>query len=266
MTTTDLRQASRIFLTEMAHLKSLRGLNILAALVHTAIIFLFFTINIHYSLPIFSYGPPAEDSNRISAIVQAGSVDIFILVVAYLAVAAIFHLLIGTVLFHRYTDYMKQHRNPLRWLEYSISCSLMLVALSLAAGISHIEILFAIFIVSSAMSFSGLVFENVNRKTHSVIWSPFVLGCILGAVPWVLIFSMVYALAGSPAELISQAFLLYVVTFVIFLLFPINAYLSAKHIGAWKSYVTAEMGYISLSFVAKIFLAMLLYFNLVALI
>lgn len=258
------RRALSILTRELKFIRSLRALNVIASIVHASVLSLLVTLGFHHSLPVVFFNASTNGDGEIAhRSIELLHVDVFSIVVTYLAIAAIGHLLVATVLFRPYSNFIKQHRNPFRWIEYSVSCSLMLVGLSLATGIAHFATLVMIFFASFAMNFMGLIFENINRKTHSVIWSPFVLGSILGTLPWVLMFLTVFTFGASSVASINHIGLVYGITLAIFALFPLNMFLSAKRIGPWKSYTTTEICYVALSYFAKTVLAGLLYFNLI---
>jgi hypothetical protein len=245
---------------ELHHLKSLRGINVLAALVHASVIFFLVMVNIQDQVDVQFFNSSILENN----LVKLFSVDLSLIVVIYLAIAATFHVLVSTVFFKTYSTFIKQHRNPFRWIEYSISCSLMLVALSLSTGITLFSTLVAIFFTTFGMNFCGLLFEHVNRRLRKNYWPPFVLGTILGAVPWVLMFLTISLYTAEPASFFAEPFIAYGVVLGLFALFPLNLILSAKKIGPWKSYVTTEIGFIALSYLAKTTLAVMIYFGIVA--
>ena len=251
-------------LHETRNLHKLQTLNLIAAGVHLALIFTLIQIGMAYSVNVLSVDTSYDKAGQ--TVVQSQelfTVNILYVVISYLGLAALAHILTATVFWKRYQNYLRQHRNPMRWIEYSLSCSLMLVALSLGSGIASAGVLFAIFIASMTMNLCGLAFENVNRKIGKVHWSPFIIGSILGSLPWILMFIHLYGFNQSSEAGLTNPVTIHWITLIIFALFPLNMFLSAKRIGPWKSYVSTEMGYITLSFSAKTLLAVLLYFNIV---
>lgn len=246
---------------ELKQLKSLRSLNVLAAAFHLALIFALTQIGLDQQVTLQTYTTTFDNTGTASvAVDDVAQIDIGHFVIGYLAIAAVAHVASATVLWRRYVNYIKQHRNPLRWVEYSVSCSLMLVALAISSGIANVYVLVAIFFASAVMNLTGLVFENINRHTGKTFWSPFVLGSVLFVMPWAI---MLHHLQSSQAaqQLFDNAEIVHYVTITLFSLFPIVMALAALRVGPWRSYVTTELSYITLSFVAKSALAMFLYFN-----
>ena len=243
-------------------IRALRTYNLIVAAVHLGLLFMFFQINISRPVTVVSTKTQASADNVITSVTESVfAIDIFTVIATYLGIAILAHLLVATLLWKRYVTYLKQHRNPLRWIEYSLSCSLMLVALALSVGMADYAVLLAVFGLSFAMNICGMIFENIAYKAKHTYWSPFVLGCVLGAIPWALLLTYTYSDVAM-AQLSFPVAISWTVL-IIYLLFPLNMYLSALRIGPWKSYVTTEAIYISLSLFAKALLAGLLYFNLI---
>jgi hypothetical protein len=88
-----------------------------------------------------------------------------------------------------YTGQVARGVNPIRWIEYSISSSIMLVLISLTVGIRDINALIIGFGCNSAMILFGLVQEWENdpseRRGRKVTWWPFIFGSVIGIVPWI---------------------------------------------------------------------------------
>lgn len=247
---------------QLRDIGALRTFNLIVAAVHVALLYMFLQIDMSRPVTILSIETStAPDRAPTTTADTLLSLDIFTVIASYLGIAIIAHVFVATIGWRWYRDFLKQHRNPFRWIEYALSCSLMLVALALGVGMADYAILVAIFGMSFVMNLSGMVFENIAHKSGTTYWSPFVLGCIVGTVPWILLLTHIYSSAGSMQ--LDFALAVSWTVLIIYLLFPLNMFLSAKRLGPWQSYVTTEMIYISLSLFAKALLAGLLYFNLV---
>ncbi|MEZ5098568.1 MAG: heliorhodopsin HeR [Thermoleophilia bacterium] len=144
--------------------------------------------------------------------------------------------------------------NPARWYEYSLSASLMIVLIAMLTGIRDLSALIALFGVNAAMILFGLLMEQVNRPGERVRWSPFVLGCVAGVVPWIAI---AVQLAHSAAEANVPGFVygIFFSLFVLFASFALNQWLQYRGVGPWRDYLFGERGYLALSLVAKSVLA-----------
>lgn len=151
-----------------------------------------------------------------------------------------------------YNANLARDRNYARWIEYSLSSTLMIVVISQLTGISDVAALVAIAGVNVSMILFGLLQEHYESPGGSLL--PFWLGCIAGAVPWVAI--VIYA--ASPGDATSPpAFVVAIIVslFVFFNCFAVNMWLQYRQIGRWRNYVYGESVYILLSLVAKSLLA-----------
>ena len=176
-----------------------------------------------------------------------------LLLAAFLFLSAGGHLSLSLPrAFPWYIDNLRRRMNPERWWEYSLSASLMIVVIASLTGITDMVALVALFALTAAMNFFGLAMELHNRDRARIDWTPFVLGCVVGAVPWVMI--VLYFARASPGP---PAFVYGIVASLIFLyaLFPLNMWLQYSGKGPWRSYIRGEYGYMFLSLVAKSLLA-----------
>ena len=184
----------------------------------------------------------------------------FVLVALFLLLSALAHGLISLPkkLNEMYNNDLQKGINKLRWLEYALSSSVMIVLISYLFGIWDIATLVVIFIVNAAMNLFGLVMEQLNSGKEKVNWGPFIWGTIAGLAPWIAI---VLYMTGATAEATAQTpwFVWAIVGtyFVAFNSFPINMILQYLRKGKWANYLYGERGYIVLSLVAKSVLAWL---------
>ena len=85
------------------------------------------------------------------------------LVGAFLLLAALDHGLVAFPPFRaRYERWLAAGVNPFRWLEYSLSASLMAVLIAMLTGIADYVALLALFAVNAAMIFLGWLMELLN--------------------------------------------------------------------------------------------------------
>lgn len=106
-------------------------------------------------------------------------------VAAFLGLSALAHAFVCTVWWRRYTADLVRGRNPARWVEYSLSSSLMIVLIAQLTGISDIAALLALFGVNASMILFGWLQEHYERPGGGG-WLPFGFGCLAGIVPWLL--------------------------------------------------------------------------------
>lgn len=190
------------------------------------------------------------------------------LLVLFLLLSGIAHLLITTLLWDRYIRYIRQGINPYRWIEYSITASLMIVAITMLGGQSSIGVLLSFFTLIAIMNLMGLRMEQVNRVRGSVgdvienkiDWRPYWLGWIPALVPWVIIFgNLVYTRIDIGSSFPSFVLFATGFTFFMFNLFAVNMYLQYRGWWRWRDYLWGEFIYILLSFTAKTILAWWIY-------
>ena len=175
--------------------------------------------------------------------------------------SAVFHLLIVSPWgWQRYRAELGMCQNRFRWVEYSLSASLMIVLIAGITGISDIAALIALFGVNAAMILFGWLMETTNQPGPTASWTPFVFGCVAGAVPWIAIAIYLFGAAQPPGFVYG----IFVSIFVFFNCFAINQWMQYRQVGRWNNYVTGERTYIVLSFSAKTLLAWQIYANVLA--
>jgi len=116
--------------------------------------------------------------------------------------------------------------------------------------------LIALFTLTAVMNLMGLMMELYNQYTEKTNWTAYIIGCIAGFVPWVVIFISLLSGTGTSGESVPDFVIGIFVTIAIFFnLFAINMVLQYKKVGKWKDYLYGEKMYIVLSLVAKSALA-----------
>ncbi len=245
-------------------LDRLRPFNLIVGLVHLAQAIALLILSNDFTLPItarFIAGPPGSDFTPQEVL---WNVPIGPAVAIFLLLAAIDHLLMAAPgIWPWYRDNIARQINKARWWEYSISASIMIVLIALVTGVSDVGAVVAIAGANAAMILFGLVMENVNRPDEPVDWSPFIFGCIAGAVPWIVIAIQVIG-AESRAEDGGVPTFVYGIIASLFLLFnsfAINMVLQYKRVGRWQEYRYGEKAYIVLSLTAKTALAWQIFAN-----
>jgi hypothetical protein len=236
----------------------LKRFNLVMFLVHIFQAFMIIFLSNNFTLPVTrSY--PFFDTNTM-AITQASEtmfeVQIAPLIALFLIISAAAHLFIGSILYKKYVEHLKNGMNPYRWYEYSISASLMIVIIAMLTTIYDFGMLLALFTLTAVMNLMGLMMELHNQKTEKTNWTSYTIGCIAGIVPWIVIFISLIGGTSTSGESVPDFVIAIFVTIAIFFnLFAINMFLQYKKIGRWKDYLYGEKMYIVLSLVAKSALA-----------
>lgn len=181
-------------------------------------------------------------------------------VAAFLLLSAVAHFYLSTVGYKRYVANLEKGMNPIRFYEYALSSSLMIVLIGMLVGIWDLGTMIALFGVNAAMNLFGIVMETVNQYTKKTDWSAFIYGCFAGIIPWIVVV-MFFLGAVNSGDAKPPAFVYAIIPtiLVFFNIFAVNMWLQYKKIGAWKDYLFGERFYIILSLAAKTLLAWMIF-------
>jgi hypothetical protein len=225
-------------------------------LVHAAQAVAVLALSNDFALPVtatYLTGPPGGGAPELTSLYD---VRLGWGVATFLAMSAVAHWVVASPgVFGWYTANLRRGRNPARWLEYSVSASVMIVLIAQLNGISDAAALLALFGVNAAMILFGWLQEHYESP-GSGGWLPFVFGCIAGAVPWLAV--VLYVVSPGSSSAASPPGFVYgiiVSLFVFFNIFAVNQLLQYKQVGRWRDYLYGEYVYIALSLVAKSALA-----------
>lgn len=237
--------------------KRLRIYNLVMAVLHAAQGLAIIALSKGFSLPI-SGSYLAFD--KVSQTLQPASKVLFNLslpglIAGFLFLSALFHLIIATLYHKRYVQDLTLGLNKLRWIEYSLSASTMIVAIALLVGIYDAMSLVMMFGLVAIMNLCGLVMEIHNQTTKQTSWISYWVGCLAGLLPWVAIAFYMWLGADNGSKAPDFVYGIFVSIFIFFNCFAINMVLQYKKVGPWKNYLYGERVYILLSLVAKSALA-----------
>ncbi|QGG94306.1 heliorhodopsin HeR [Actinomarinicola tropica] len=242
-------------------LSRLRPFNLVAGLAHLVQGTLIIVLSNDFSLPVtalFASGPPGTPVSG-DQLEELFSYPLGPAVAAFSLLSAFFHFLVVSPSgWSRYQHELSEGRNRFRWVEYSLSASLMIVLIAGITGITDAVALLGLFGANAAMIFFGWEMETKNRADERVDWSPFVFGSIIGAVPWIGI--SIY-LFGAGDEVPNFVYGIFVTIFVAFNCFALVQLLQYRARGGWTDYLRGERIYIVLSLVAKSLLAWQVFAN-----
>lgn len=237
-------------------IKSLRTWNISAGFLHLASLIAVLALSNNFALPVtatYMTGPPGSDfTNPILLF----SNNVSLTIALFLGLSAFFHFLVASKkFFPKYSKGLKQNRNIFRWVEYSLSSSVMIFVIAQLNGISDYAALLAIFGVNVSMILFGWLQEK-HTSPGDGQWLPFIFGCIAGVIPWIIIVIQLLS-PGGPAGASPPGFVYGIVIslFVFFNCFALVQYKQYKAKGKWANYLRGEKTYIVLSLVAKSLLA-----------
>jgi hypothetical protein len=236
--------------------QKLRRSNIIAGVLHLSQMIVVLALANDFTLPIvarYMAGPPGTTFADPITLLDA---PIGLTVAIFLGLSAFFHFLVASPqFFGRYSAGLAQQRNYFRWVEYSMSSSVMIVLIALITGVSDVAAIVAIFGANAAMILFGWLQEKYETPGNGG-WLPFIFGCIAGIVPWLALIFYVLSI-GGPADTSAPAFVYGIVIsiFLFFNSFALVQWLQYKKVGKWSDYLRGERTYITLSLVAKSALA-----------
>jgi hypothetical protein len=121
------------------------------------------------------------------------------------------------------TDLKDKQINRFRWIEYSLSSSIMIALIAMLFGMWDCISLVLLMTVNACMCLFGYEHENLNggRRAQDVDWAPFMFGCFAGLMTWAAIFA---SLSASPSISGFPGFVwaILISYFILFNTFPLN--------------------------------------------
>lgn len=235
----------------------LKRLNLIAGFLHLFQGILVLVLSKSFAIPITGNYLFFNESNQTlqPATTTLFNIQLPILIAMFFFLSAFFHFFIATVYNKRYKTNLKLGVNKARWIEYSLSASIMMVAISMLVGIYDLMSLVMVFVLAAIMNLMGLVMEAHNQTTEKTNWLSYYIGCLAGIIPWVAVAFHMWlgSHRGSPAP--TFVYWIFVSIFVFFSCFAVNMILQYKKVGPWIDYLYGERAFIILSLVAKSLLA-----------
>lgn len=240
----------------------LRTFNLVVGLIHLVQAIAMLWLSNDFSLPVtrtFLTGPPGTDPSQESWF----SVALGPAVALFLFLAAFDHIMMAMPGVNDwYNRMLAREQNFARWMEYSISASLMIVLIAMITGVTDFGALLAIFGVNTAMILFGAVQEMIGRPSKgNVNWWPYLFGCFAGAIPWIIVAINIWSSEDRGEGPPTFVYGIILSLFILFNTFSVNMVLQYKRVGKWKSYVYGEKAYIVMSLVAKSLLAWQIFAN-----
>ena len=238
-------------------LARLRRLNVWAGCLHLASLVAIILLANDTSLPVrATYMTDAPGTGRYSPAIHLIDLNIGLMIALFMGLSAFFHFLVASpVAFPRYARGLGNHINVFRWVEYSLSSSIMVVVILQLNGVTDYIALLALFGINASMILFGWLQERYASPGDGDML-PFWFGCIAGSVPWIAVVINLFA-PGDTSGATAPGFVYGIVVslFLFFNCFAIVQFLQYRARGRWADYLYGERWYIVLSFVAKSLLA-----------
>ena len=176
---------------------TIRRYNLIAGFFHLAQMVAVIALSNDFTLPIvarYMTGPPGSTFAEPITLLDT---PVGLTVALFLGLSAFFHFLVASPqYFDRYQNGLAQNRNYFRWVEYSISSSVMIVLIAQIVGVSDVAAIIAIFGVNASMILFGWLQEKYETPGNGG-WLPFIFGCIAGIVPWIALLFYVFGIGGA---------------------------------------------------------------------
>ena len=241
-------------------LRRLRLWNLVVGLILAAQAVVIAVLANNFRLPVvatYMNGPPGTEAT----LTKLGSLPLAWGVFAFMAISAAALLIIASPgVFDWYKRNLLKNRNYARWMEYSISSSLMIVLITMICGVTDIAAMIAIFGVNACMILFGLLtekYENPGKPS----WLSFWFGSFAGIIPWFAVVIYIWSPGLSGARPPAFVYGIIASYFVFFNCFAVNMVLQYKQVGRWRDYIFGEKAYILLSLTSKALLAWLVFAN-----
>lgn len=222
--------------------------------------------NIEFSFPLYwggsgTSGDPAYNLKGVYLVYAAA---------AFLVITGLFHLFYSQSKIYDYE--IAAGRQRLRWLEYGITATIMVVIIAIISGVRDLYTIIALAGLSFGIMMTGLWFEgggSGGSQSHS--WIPIIVGfAMLAVVVYIILYNFFDEKKRYEAEN-SETLPTWITWSVIgtlgfFSIFGIVPVL--QMLGSWSSsfnwsYMTYEKIYMILSATAKLYLGGLLGYGLI---
>jgi hypothetical protein len=241
---------------------NLRRINVIAGALHFVQMAAVLALAADFTLPVtarYMSGPPGSTYSDLIVLFEA---PLAIGVAIFLGLSSLAHFIVASPkFFPRYIAGLAAHRNFFRWVEYSISSSVMIVLIAQVTGITDVTALISLFGVNASMILFGWLQEKYENPGNGG-WVPFIFGCIAGIVPWLALSFYVFAIGGaSEAKAPTFVYVIVITIFLFFNSFALVQWLQYKKVGKWSNYLRGERTYITLSLIAKSALAWQIFAN-----
>jgi Heliorhodopsin len=235
-----------------ASLAGLRRWNGGLAVLHGAQAIAVLALSSSFAIDITSSFPTGAPGSPQPAPEQLLSVAVGPAIAAFLFLAAIDHGLSATALRGRYEADLRRGINRMRWIEYSVSATIMILLIAAYTGITGISAMIAIAGANVAMILFGWLQERDNPPGRSsTTMLAFWFGTAAGLAPWIAIAVNIVGSETVPGFVLG----IFGSLLVFFSSFAVNQWLQYREVGRWRSYAYGEKAYLVLSLVAKSALA-----------
>src|SRR4030065_376981 len=97
-------------------------------------------------------------------------------VAVFLLLSAVAHFFLATIGYKLYVSNLKKGMNPVRFYEYALSSSVMIVLIGILVGIFDLGAIILIFGINSMLNLFGIMMELHNQNTQKTNWTSYMYG------------------------------------------------------------------------------------------
>lgn len=171
----------------------------------------------------------------------------------------------GPILGYKYSDMVSNKKNPLRFIEYSFSASIMLISIALLNGVTDINLITSIAVLTSSCQLCGLAVEYVENillkwLLHFNGWLQF---CWAYGIIGHAFFKSIEAANDSSG--VGPPSFVYVIVVLLFLLYASFGFVQFAELVCYVNPETKEKSYVILSLTAKLLLGWMIFSNVLIL-
>lgn len=181
-------------------------------------------------------------------------------ILAYILLAsAVSYMINSTSGMGWYIKSIKHRMNYMRWLQFSVSGSLLIALVALLSGLNGILTLVVVGAAMISVSVYGVIMERANqRKRTRIDWRPYRLSLITSIG---LIFTLMITSSSADSFASRDASIwMYLVLLFAHISYAATMYTHYKKIGSFKNYVNAEEGFMLIDLLSKSVITWLIYF------
>ena len=208
---------------------------------------------------------PNETKTEVVDIAEQWNALLIFLLITFSGVTAIFHA--GIALSgNLYGRMIKGRNNYLRWMEYALTSTIMLVIIAFSVGLQDIALIMVLSVLNILMNLSGQVVEsldstggNENRTNSNLV---LLVGWLLWAVIWGVLSTQFGVVVSENVDQVP-AFVWVAFLGLLFLFSTFGIVHFVNHVKR-PTYWKVDMWYIILSFVAKSLLVYTLFAGAIA--
>lgn len=243
--------------------KSLQTYNLVLGILHLILAVVFYVyfksldtttdvdgINLSLYRHAFKFDEGAEVFNSMSEeYLKLGDNAVTTLIINFFAITSGFHFFYALDYNGLYSKAVESGNNYFRWIEYSITATMMLVIIAILSGVKDVENYFLLVSSGFAMIWTGQWFETTTGNSK---WIPIIVGFVLlmGAfiVIWRSFSQRLKEAQEAGYQLPTWLWLTVIILFVFYASFGFVPIASQIWGGSYKRYETA---YLTLSLFSK---------------